>query len=95
MSIEQIKPETGSKSVFGCPGPAGEVHPHTAIVWSPAFTRFLVSRAVGRLKAGLQTSALAVEGAARRCTPAGAPGVPIPRQGKAPTRENSRRGNGG
>jgi hypothetical protein len=32
----------------------------TAIVWSPAFTRCLVSRALDRLKAGLQTSISAV-----------------------------------
>jgi len=43
-------------------------HLHTATVWSPAFTRFLVSRAMDCLKAVLQTSTLVVE-VAVSCAP--------------------------
>ena len=42
---------------------------HTATVWSPAFTRFLVTREWDRLKAGLQTSALVVEAEVSRYVP--------------------------
>ena len=44
------------------------VHQDTASVLSPAFTRFLVGRAMDRLKAGLQTSTFVVEAATSRCT---------------------------